>query len=323
VTILYIAHGGFGDVALTTAWPKIWVEQGHIVDVFLIRYTGNPFYKNPHVRNLFLVSYSAASNELSKVLENNYDKIAIMKNSESGFGIVIDKIRNLENAVIMTHSDLKKPDSLIPWYSKPDFYFDAQESDYVSKNNLENSTVFHPLSSSYSEESRNIAFSVIEDCSKVMDKVVITGGCRDAFGNYHTPDALERLKNSNIKLMWENYNCFDDDHGTVLGKTFALVSKCKISIHAWGGSNVIPIAYDKPLIIVVPRDTIRANSNSPYYNSEGLFMSQREYFLNIHLKSPNAWCITDKASDLLGAVDVVLSGRSGLFNKTWKFFEKD
>lgn len=321
MNLLYIAHGGFGDVALTTAWPKLWTERGHTVDVFLIRYTGNPFYKNPYVRNLFIVSYSEAPVEISKVVDRNkYDKIVILENSEGGFGIVINNIKHLDNVIVMKSSSIKG-DSFIPWYSKPDFYFDDQELSFIKENKLEDSVVFHPLSSSYNEDSRNISFSVIESCSKVLNNIVVTGGSRSSSGNYYTPAGLENLNNFPIKVLWENYNCFDDDKGSVLGKTFALVSNCKVSIHAWGGSNTIAIAYNKPMIIVVPRETLRANNSSPYYNSEELFRAQRDYFLQIYLKNPNAWCITDKAEDILDAVNLVLSGKSGIFNKTWTFFE--
>lgn len=321
MNILYVAHGGFGDVAMTTAWPRIWSEKGHVVDIFLLRFTGNPFYKNPYVRDTFVVSYPKVSEEITNVLNGHkYDKIIIIENSETGFGLVIPKIRGLENALIVNSQDLRKEDCLVPWYSKPELYYSDQESKYITENGLENSIVFHPLSSSFtenSEYSRNIPFSVIEGCSKIMENVVMTGGCHTADGKFFVPDDIAKIRGP--RLMWEGCNCFNDDTGSVLGKTFALVSKCKVSVHAFSGSNIIPMCYDKPMIIVAPDEKMKMGSG-PLHDTEKLFYVQRNYFLSIHLKAPDAWCITRKASDILDAVNLVLSGKSGFFHKTWKSF---
>jgi len=76
--LLYIPSCGFGDVSFSTTWPKIFVGRGHIVDVFLMVYTGNPFHANPYVRNMFLADYPEAANKIKSVLDSHsYDMVLL------------------------------------------------------------------------------------------------------------------------------------------------------------------------------------------------------------------------------------------------------
>jgi len=76
--ILYVPSCGFGDVSFSTTWPRIFTEKGHVVDVFLMLYTGNPFYGNPYVRKTQCVHYIDAAKEIRTMIDSHsYDMVVL------------------------------------------------------------------------------------------------------------------------------------------------------------------------------------------------------------------------------------------------------
>jgi len=329
MNILYIAHGGFGDVSFTTSWPRIWAEKGYTVDVFLMLYTGNPFHINPYIRNMFIAPSAQKMEMLNNVLEkHSYDKIIIIENSNDGVKEVIDRIKSLKESMLLNSTEILRktvldntkitPDDISPALATPEWNFSKSEIDFIQHNYPRESILFHPLCSSHAEESRNINFSLVEDCCKLLSNSVIV------YGGYRTTiDFTEKIKlieNNGIKILWENYNCFVDNEGSPIGKIMALVSTCKVSVHGYSGSFLLPVGYNKPMVMVVPKDKIRCNAAAPYFESSQLFLQHKNWIKNAGYTGCSAWCVTDKVEDIIEAINLVLSGKSGFFNKRWNFF---
>jgi len=311
--LLYIAHGGFGDVSFTTSWPQIWTNKGYIVDVFLMLYTGNPFHKNPYIKNMFISSNPAK--DIDPFLEKDlYDKIVIIDNTNKGLKDVIDKIRHLKNALIIKSLEIAKND-LIPPIAIPEWHFEPSELSYVNVNYPKEGVIIHPFCSDFSEKSRNIDFALIDICSKYIRPIIMVHG-----GIAYTKPFLEEMeKKKRIKLLWEGYNCFNDNNGSAIGKLIALVSTCSVSIHGWSGSYLIPVGLNKPFIVIVPENKVRNNKSSPYHNTKDLFMSQINRLKKIGYEGPSAWCVTKNFNDIITAMNIVRQKKSCVYDGNWTF----
>ena len=312
--ILYIAHGGFGDVSLTTAWPRMWSERGHVTDVFLMLYTGNPFHKNPYIRKICLSRQGKYAEDLSAMLsEFKYDKIVIINNSNTGVGEIIKLIENKGNAVILETWEVNSND-LTPPQMLPEWHYDKSELDYVLKNYSEKSVVFHPFCSSSSENSRNVDFELIKNCHKYMKSIVVAHG-----GVAIKSPELPQLENLGIKLLWEGYNCFNDDDGQAIGKLIALTSICDVSVHGWSGSFTIPMGLNKPFVMIVPGDSLRNNQSSPYKETKQVFWEELNYIrgqtgvIGNGYKGCSAWCATNNFNVVITAINSVLDGKSVMY----------
>lgn len=326
--ILYVSVGGFGDASWTTSWPRIFSEAGHEIDVFLLKYTGNPFHANPHIGKMYVEERLTAYKKIGAVIESSsYDYVLIPNSTCGGVPEIIEETKSLKNVYIFQGLNtwcsiiqtINQPISNldIPPLTKPEWYFTREELKYVEDSNLKNSIVFHPLSSDLYGISRNISFDLIIECSGKFENVIVLYG-----GTKFLPvDDLKRLEAAGVRLLWEDYNCFNDESGSALGKFLALTSLCKISIHAWSGSFVMPLGFNKPYIINVSGDSIRANSSSPYIGTKGLFEQAISRSDTYGCLRPSAWCITDKAKDMIDAINYVQSGKTGIFDKEWIFKE--
>jgi hypothetical protein len=325
--ILYIAHGGFGDVSYSTAWPRLWAEKGHVIDIFLMQFTGNPFNANPYIRNIFIYPDYKSGSEIGNVLkEHNYDKIIVIENSNTGLKEVLEKIKDLKNVVIVQPEEITRKacpndfhivnnDIILPM-TLPELYFSESEIKFVRDRFPKDGIIINPLSSDCTETSRNIDFSVVRDCSKIMNNVIMAHG-----GKTYKNQIIEAMEKDGIKSLWEGYNCFNDDTGSTLGKNMALISTCRVSIHGLSGSFLIAAGFNKPFIMVMPKNTVRCNCNCPYVDVK-LDIDYTKWILKkVGFKGCQAWCIAEKAEIIKEAVDIVLSGKSGIFDKTWTFFE--
>lgn len=316
--ILYVSNGGFGDASWSTSWPRLFTERGHEIDVFLMFYTGNPFYANPFIQNIFSVHYMRAAVEIVSVINSHYyDMILIPETTAGGVREVIEATKDVKNVHVFKRRDQSQFVSglEIPPLTKPEWFYEDKEFKYVKNLKINNSVLFHPLSSSVYEKSRNIDFNLIIECSKKLENIVVIYGGR----KYLPINDLKRMEAVGIRLLWEDYNCFNDESGTALGKFLALTSQCQVGIHAWSGSFTLSMGYNKPYVMVVPEYKIRANQAAPYKSTkklyeQGIFRAKKYGCL-----IPSAWCITDKAEIIIEAVNHVLAKKTGNFDKTWTF----
>lgn len=313
--ILYVANGGFGDASWATSWPRIFSERGHVVDVFLMLHTGNPFHANPYIRNIFIYDKMKAAQYIKEVLDKGiYDKILIPDNNCGGVQEVIRKAQDFKNVQLFT----KKAHDFLPPRTKPEWYFTENESKYIEDLKFKNAIVFHPLSSSVHEKSRNIDFDLIIKCSKNLGGIVVLYGGRE----YLPIEDLKRMEAAGIRLLWEGYNCFNDESGSALGKFLALTSQCRASVHAWSGSFTFSMGYNKPYVMVVPELKVKGNHASPFRDTKMLYEQSIRRARVYDCLNPSAWCITDKAEIIVEAIDIVGKGRTAIFNKEWKFIDE-
>jgi hypothetical protein len=320
--ILYVPNGGFGDVSWSTSWPRIFSERGHEVDVFLMRHTGNPFHANPFIRKMFVEEKMKAAKEIRAVIESHsYNAVFIPEATTVGVGEVIEVTKDLKNVYLFKSSDQSQAvfDIEIPPKTKPEWYFTEKESEYIEDSNLKNSILFHPVSSSTYEKSRNISFDLIIECSKKLENVVVAHG-----GISHLPvDDLKRMEAAGIRLLWEDYNCFNDEYGHPLGKLLALVSQCQISIHGWSGSFTMPMGYNKPYIVVVPTNKIRQNRSVPYIDARKRLPCYLKKARAYGCLNPSAWCITEETAIIIEAINHVQAGKTEKFDEKWISFKGD
>jgi len=207
------------------------------------------------------------------------------------------------------------PDFDVPVYTKPEWYFTESELKYVKDKGLSDYVLFHPVSSDFNNVSRNISFGLIEKCAKYFDIVMVQGGC-----SYLPVDGLRRME-AKMKLLWEGYNCSDDEYGHPLGKLLALTSECKASVHGWSGSFTMSMGYNKPYVVVIPMDKIRCNVSAPYRDGSEQFTYQINRAGAYGCLNPSAWCMTDSEDVVTEAVGYVLEGKTAIYNKSWKFIE--
>lgn len=318
--ILYIANCGFGDVSWTTSWPRIWSEKGHEVDVFLMRHTGNPFHANPYVKNMFIENkYEAVNKIISVINAHTYDVVLIPDNYCSGVQEVIKVTKNFKNVFpFKGHSKYRVSVSGldIPPLTKPEWYFTEKESKYIRDQKLENYILFHPLSSSIYEKTRNINFDLIIECSKKLENIlVVYGGVK-----YLPVETLNKMETFGIRLLWEDYNCFNDESGTALGKFLALTFMCQASIHAWSGSFTFPMGLNKPYVMVVPGYELRANKNSTFIKTVDSFKHGMQRAKNHGCLNPSIWCITEQVDIIISAVNYAIEGKTGIYDNTWKWY---
>ena len=326
--ILYIPSCGFGDVSFSTTWPKILAERGHTIDVFLRRYTGNPFHANPYIRNMFIVLDREIKEAIEKIKatieSHSYDMIIIPNTICFGTKEMVEAIRNYKNVYIPFFDQqpecVKQMSNILGFnilvWTKPEWYFTNQELKYITDKNLKNHIIFYPMSSDFFELSRNISFNLIEKCSNAFNNIVITHGG----GSYLPINDLKRIEgNGKIKLLWEDYNCFKDEYGHPLGKQLALTSECMVSVHGWSGSFTISMGYNKPYVVVVPTDKIRCNALTPYLDTAPLFIAQINRARNYGCLNPSAWCITEDENIIEEAIRLVLDGKTAIYNKTCEF----
>jgi hypothetical protein len=314
--ILYVACGGFGDVSWTTSWPRLWTEKGHEIDVFLLKFTGNPFHANPFIRNIFIKNYMEAYKEIRAIIEgHSYDIILIPNSTVGGMCDVIEVTKNMKNVLLFRGTPQSQliSDLEIPPLTKPEWYYTKNESEYIEKLNLKNSILFHPLSSDVNEKSRNIDFDLIIECSKKLNPIIVVYGGR----KYLPMDNLEKIKAAGINLLWEDYNCFNDESGSALGKFLALTSHCQASVHAWSGSFTLSMGYNKPYVMVAPGYGIRANSASPYIDTKILYEEGIQRAAYYGCLNPSAWCITNKSEIIIEAVNHILLKKTCTFDKKW------
>lgn len=313
--ILYVANGGLGDASWSTSFPRIFSERGHVVDVFLMLHTGNPFHANPYIRNIFIYNKNKASQYIKEVSHKGvYDKILIPDNNCSGVQEVIRKVRGLKNVELFT----KISHDFLPPRTKPEWYFTESEMKYITDLKFKDAIVFHPLSSCTYEKSRNIDFDLIIKCSEKLGGIVVLYGGRE----YLPTEDLKRMEAAGIRLLWEGYNCFNDESGTALGKFLALTSQCRVSVHAWSGSINFSMGFNKPYVVVVPGGEIRANQASPYKDTKILYEQSMIRAAVYGCLNPSAWCITEEAEIIAEAIGVIEKGRTVMFNKEWKFVDK-
>lgn len=300
--ILYVAAGGFGDVSWTTSWPRLFSKMGHDLEIFFLKYTGNPFHANPYVKKLYDVQYGGINpieyqskiiGVLQEVLENNlYDFVLIPANQGLSGILEIRKMTEKFKNVFVGHCKVLGLD--VPPYSKPEWYFTEKEQDYVKKLKYDNSILIYPLSSAYYDSSKNISFELIKECSHyIKDIVVVHGGYK-----YLPIEDLKRFEDMGIRVFWEDYNCFDDENGTVLGKILALESQCLVSAHGFSGSMCIAMGYSKPYVVSVPGTPINGKSAQ-----EKLDMQSTHQSVILNHENLGIWCITEKVEDFVSAIN--------------------
>jgi len=224
----------------------------------------------------------------------------------------VEATKGMKNVFVYEPHKVKElPGLEIPPYTKPEWYFSERELKYVE--NLKNHVIFHPMSSDVTSVSRNISFDLIERYSNLQSEIVMVHG-----GRSYLPESLKELSGK-IKLLWEDFNCFEDEDGHPLGKLLALTSECKASVHGWSGSFTMSMGFNKPYVVVTPSDKIRNNSSAPYRDAKEQFLYQINRARNYGCLDHSAWCITDKAEIVSEAVNYVQEGKTGIFNKTWTF----
>lgn len=315
--ILYVANGGFGDVSWATSWPRIFSERGHVIDILLMFYTGNPFHANPFVRNIFSIPYMKVAENIISVIDNHHYDMILIRKLTGGVRDVIEVTKDVKNVHLFEGTNQSQiiSDLEIPPLTKPEWHFTDKEYKYVEDFNLKDSILFHPLSSCTYEKSRNIDFDLVIECSKKLENIVVLYGGRE----YLPTDDLKRMEAAGVRLLWEGYNCFNDESGSALGKFLALTSQCRASVHAWSGSFTLSMGYNKPYVMVVPGYSIRANISSSYKDSK-LLHEQGIHRAKVYgCLNPSIWCITDQSEIIIEAVNHALSGKTGTYDKTWTF----
>jgi len=320
VKILYVANGGFGDASWTTSWPRLFTERGHEIDVFLMQHTGNPFHANPFIRNMFVEEKMEAAKKIMPVIEgDSYDIVIVPDNTMAGMLHVKKVIKNVKNVYFF--KDISRSqvvsDLEIPPFTKPEWYFTEKEFKYIEDLKIKNSVLFHPISSSVYEESRNIDFNLIIECSKKIKDIVVLYGGRKCL----PIESLKKMETAGIRLLWEDYNCFNDESGTALGKFLALTSQCQVSVHGWSGSFLMSAGYNKPYIFTVPGYKIRANPKAPYFGTKETYLSHISQADKFNSLNPSAWCITEETEVIIEAINYVLEGKTGIYDKTWTFLK--
>jgi len=319
--ILYVANGGFGDASWSTSWPRIFSEMGHQIDVFLMEFTGNPYHANPYIGKMFREGYMTSSKIIRSVIEeNSYDFVLIPNNACGGVKEVIEATNGLENIHLFRGTSGTQIVSglEVPPLTKPEWYYTEEEFKFIEDSNLMNSILFHPLSSSVTEPSRNINFNVVIECAKKLDNVVVVYGGR----RFLPLDDLRRMEKAGVRLLWEDYNCFNDKSGTPLGKFFAIASQCRAGVHGWSGSFTLSMGYNKPYVMVAPGEGIRANSAEPYVDTKLLYEQGMDRARRYGCLNHSIWAITDKAEAIVGSVNHVLAGNTGTYNKEWQFIKE-
>jgi hypothetical protein len=320
--ILYVANGGFGDASWTTSWPRLFTERGHVVDVFLMQYIGNPFHANPFIRNMFIKHRMEAAKFVKSIIaDHHYDIILIPDNTMGGMPEVIDTTKGMPNVLFFKGCDGRSQfipvfDFEIPPLTKPEWFFTKSELEYAER--LKGKILFHPLCSGVNEKSRNIDFDLVIECSKKLENVLVVYGG----GTKYVPiNELKRMESAGVSLLWEDYNCFNDESGSTLGKFLALTSQCQGSVHAWSGSFTMSMGYNKPYVMVVPGYGIRANHASPYIDTKNLYERGMKRADCFGCLKPSAWCITDQSQTIVEAVGHVLMGKTCSFDKSWTFIK--
>lgn len=316
--ILLIACCGFGDSSWTTSWPRLFVEKGYEVDMFLMKYTGNPFHANPYVGKIFVEMAMEASKKIRGVIENSfYDYILIPNSTCGGVKEVIEATKDMDNVHLFQGAGVSQiiKGVEIPPLTKPEWYFTEKEFKYIENLKMMNSILIHPLSSDVKEESRNMNFDLVIECSKKLEGVIVVYGGR----KFLPIDDLKRMEDAGVRLLWEDYNCFNDESGTALGKFFALVSQCRAGVHGWSGSFTLSMGYNKPYVMVVPGYGIRANGSAPYVETNFLYKQGMQRAETYNCLNPSIWSITDKADIIVEAVNHALTGKTGTYDKKWEF----
>lgn len=312
--VLFVANCGFGDVSWATSWPRIWSEKGHEVDVFLMEHTGNPFHANPFINKMFVEDKMEAKEKIGAVIENGlYDIVLIPDNTCDGIKEVIEVTKDIKNVSLFKGASKSQFVSgiEIPVVTKPEWYFTKEEFKYVEE--FKGAILFHPLCSDVHEKSRNIDFNLIIKCSERLEDVVVVYGGR----KFLPIDDLKRMEASGIRLLWEDYNCFNDESGSALGKFIALTSLCRASVHAWSGSATLSMGYNKPYVMVVPGKKIRANGGSPYLQTSTLYKQSIHRARSYGCLEPSAWCVTTDVEIIVEAVNNVLTGKTWTFDQIW------
>jgi len=318
--ILLIATCGFGDNSWMTSWPRLWAEKGYEVDVFLMRYSGNPYHANPYVGKTFIEERLEAYKKIKTVIESSfYDYVLIPETTCGGVKEVIEVTRGMNNIYLFKGADRSQIISglEVPPFAHPEWYYTEKEFKYIENLKLMNPILIHPISSDVRGESRNINFDLIIECSKKLeDVVVVYGGIK-----YLPIGDLKRLEEAGVRLLWEDYNCFNDESGAVLGKFFVLASQCRAGVHGWSGSFTLSMGYNKPYVMVVPGSGIKANSSAPYIDTKLLYEQGMHRAKRYKCLNPSIWAITDKADIIVEAIKHVLTGKTGTYDKEWEFKE--
>ena len=276
--ILFVTdpNRGFGDLGWYTSWPRVFSELGNVVDIFLFvhspegqvgRGNANPFHANTYVRNTF-ISDITKYRDISKILEKNfYDLILTSCRSNN----IFLKVSDISDIIKKYKNEVKSPypymlafgkDGLsynnFPLGPKPEWYFTDKEFNYINNCGFNDSILIFPKSSQVENKKRNIDVNLILEISKKYKNTVVTYGGR----KYVPKEDLKCLEENKVKILWQDYNCFEDEYGYPLGKQFALTSLCKASIHAWSGSFVFPMGFEKPYLFMVPEGF---NNSCEYY----------------------------------------------------------
>jgi hypothetical protein len=81
------------------------------------------------------------------------------------------------------------------------------------------------------------------------------------------------------------------------------------------------MGYNKPYVMVVPGDGIRANQASPYIDTKNLYERGMRRADCYGCLKPSAWCVTESSQIIIEAINQVLVGRTGSFDKSWTFID--
>jgi len=304
-TVLYIAHGGLGDVCFQAQWPKAWVDQGCIVDVLLMKHSGNTFHESPYVRNTFVIHKLQAWSSAKKIIEDNgYDEVFLMDSNHAGVSELKSAIMDMNNVKILEKKECPK-------FGKPKLYFTDKELEYIRSKGFSGKVLFHPLSSAIKSKSRNIGAELIKKCSHRIENIVV------AHGGHHRCKPPEGLYDLN--LFWEGFNYCDDENGTAIGKMFALVSECEVGVHGWSGSLCISVAFDKPYVVVSSEYILQSSPRSLSFNTVELYRKLMNKMKKIGCLGPSSWCITKDPSVVCEAIDFAKKGNIGIYDNGWKF----
>lgn len=278
-----------------------------MVDVFLMRHSGNPFHKNPFVRRVFESEPKEAHKKIRKIAAH-YDKVVVMNGTHLGVKRVCDFLQGLDNVETMS----RYTEELRP--RNPELYFSTQELESVRT--YGGGILFHPFSSSYREISRTIDFGIIGECSKYFDKVTVTYG-----GRPFIPDELDVLESKGVKVFWENRDFFNDERGYPVGKTLALVSLCAVGVHPWSGSLCMSAAFRKPYVVVTPSKTLRTSPSAHERDTKKEYIGLINKMKMADCLGFCAWCITDRVEIVLEAIERVKSKEAVLFDGGWEKIE--